>query len=93
MDNELKQNSHAQDVRNGIDEIAVSLRRWLGCVDRFNATAKQHLFNNGLTLTGLIKELLDNDLKEQINKRLEAMLSWHPLINDHDQPATEKQNH
>lgn len=85
-----EQLSHAQVVQNSINEMAVGLRQWLGCIDRFNATAKQHLYSNVLTLVDLVKELPDNKLKEQINRRVEAIISWHPLINDNDQDAVEK---
>lgn len=90
LNKKTEQISHAQEVQNGINEMAVGLRQWLGCVDRFNATAKQHLFSSVLLLIDLVKELPDNKLKEQINRRVEAIISWYPLINDNDQDATEK---
>lgn len=50
--------------------------------DRMNATAKDHLFGNLRTLQELIKKMPENNLKQEVSRRLEAAISWEPLINN-----------
>jgi len=55
------------------------MRQW-SMADRMKATPKDHLFGNLRTLEKMVGEMPKGALRHEMRRRVEAALSWEPLI-------------
>jgi len=49
-------------------------------VDRMNATPKDHLFGNLKTIKELVGKMPEGSLRQEIERRVEAAISWETFI-------------